>query len=89
MITSIAAFYLFQESLSKLDILSLVCGFLGVSLILLPKADNNSHQPGLLEIMLIVTLPFQMSTLQLFIRQMKTVHFSVINFYYTLVSALV
>lgn len=41
-----------------------------------------------LNVILIITLPFQLSTLQLFIRYMKNVHYALINFYYSLVSGI-
>ena len=88
MISSIGAYYLFSEKMTKLDIGSLVIGFLGVLLILLPKSESSSFTYTTIDIILIITLPFQMSTLQLFIRQMKDVHYAIINFYYTLVSAI-
>ncbi len=60
MISSIASYYLFKEELGKYDILSLIIGFLGVILILLPHNDNSGEhlEMSALNMILIVTLPF-------------------------------
>ncbi|TNV76664.1 hypothetical protein FGO68_gene10023 [Halteria grandinella] len=89
MITSIAAMYLFKEKLTRIEVINLLIGFGGVTLMLLPKEESQASKPtDIILILLIISLPFQMSCLQLFIRQMKDVHYAIINFYYTLVSAL-
>lgn len=90
MISSIGAYYIFREELNKIDIVSLVVGFAGVLLILLPKSDSsgNTIHMSILHIVLIILLPFMMSVLQLLIRKMKNVHYAVINFYYALVSTI-
>jgi drug/metabolite transporter (DMT)-like permease len=88
MISSVAAYYLFNEKLNKLDIFSLIIGFGGVLLILLPTADTDGkvEHMKLLHKVLIVLLPFMMSALQLLIKKLKTVDNYVINFHYALVS---
>lgn len=83
MITSIAAFYLFQETLTKRDVVCLIMSFVGILLMLLPR-DNNSQNLSIFQLLIIVTLPFHLSSLQIFMRQMKDIHYSIINFYYTL-----
>ncbi len=90
MISSIGAYYIFKEALNKIDIVSLIVGFGGVLLILLPKSDSSGKQihMSILHIFLIILLPFMMSVLQLLIRKMKNVHYAVINFYYALISTL-
>ena len=58
MLTSVLAFYIFKEFLSKLDIVSLFIGFGGIMLILIPKEDNGKHiSYGPIEIMAILSLP--------------------------------
>jgi len=90
MISSVAAYYIFNEKLNRIDILSLVIGFGGVLLILLPKTDNDGNilHMQLLHKVLIVMLPFMMSALQLLIKKLKTVDNYVINFHYALVSTI-
>jgi drug/metabolite transporter (DMT)-like permease len=65
MISSIAAYYIFHEELNKIDIVSLIIGFGGVLLILLPKTDTsgNTIHMAFLHMMLIILLPFMMSIL--------------------------
>jgi drug/metabolite transporter (DMT)-like permease len=72
MISSIGSYFLFKEGLSKIDIMSLFIGFGGVLLILSPHPEGveNHTEMSTLQLILILTLPFQLSTLQLFIRYM-------------------
>jgi drug/metabolite transporter (DMT)-like permease len=72
MISSIGSYFLFKEGLSKIDIMSLFIGFGGVLLILIPRPEGveNHSEMSTLQMILILTLPFQLSTLQLFIRYM-------------------
>ena len=44
MISSIASVYLFNELMSKYDIISLIVGFGGVLLILLPHPEGDGQQ---------------------------------------------
>ncbi len=65
MISSIGAYYIFHEELNRIDIVSLIVGFGGVLLILLPKSDESGNviHMSILHIILIILLPFMMSVL--------------------------
>lgn len=66
MLTSLVAYIIFKEKLSKLDVACLFIGFIGVLLILLPK--NQAVTSSLIDAILIITLPFHLTTLQMLIR---------------------
>lgn len=65
MISSIGAYYIFHEELNRIDIVSLIVGFGGVLLILVPKSDEsgNDIHMSIVHIVLIILLPFMMSVL--------------------------
>ena len=60
MISSIAAFYLFNENLNRLDVVSLIAGFFGIILVTFPHDDNDKayENESTLAIILTISLPF-------------------------------
>ena len=69
MISSVLAFWVFREVMGKLEIVSLIVGFGGILLILLPQSNTTSYSTNSFwDLVLIITLPFQLSGLQMFIR---------------------
>ena len=64
MFSSVLAFYIFKESLIKLDIISLFVGFGGIMLILIPKNDNSQNITyGYQQILALLALPLLLTGL--------------------------
>ena len=60
MISSIAAFYLFNEQLNRIDVISLIAGFFGIILVIFPfsRSSEASEDQNILSTVLTITLPF-------------------------------
>ena len=89
---SIASYFILSEKLKKREFIGIIFAFIGVIIIVTNKAEGTSQRKAfdkyyLLGILLTLVYASFFGTVQVLTRRMREVHFTVIQFYYTLIAS--